>query len=203
MPDQYSSNNSNIKIPKRSTLLTSKKNLIVLGVALVIICIGASIFYLHIKSINSKKAAEKLVPVRQDPAQALAKASDFDKTIVSADKFIAASSFDQAIKLLQKDEPKVTDPAQHYAIMARLGSAYFSKNDYVTSINWFERAQQTGQPGSDSLVVNIAMVAEKMGDKAKAIANYHKAIDLLRAHPDSGTDMSVQIYQNKIKVLGG
>ncbi len=205
MADPDSSIEQNHSKPKRFKGLGSKKAQ-VLGIGLVVICLvaGGAYFITNKNDQNSQQAdavnpEAPIIPVDKIPQPV----TDHDKTIVAADKLIAAQDYGGAIKLLEPYDATLTDPALRYPVEARLGNLYSYKQDYKNAITWFERAQTTGQPGADNLYLDIATAAEKAGDKPKAIAAYRKIVEIIKQRGNVSGENGIQRYEEKIKSLGG
>ncbi len=169
----------------------SKKLKTIVLIVLASCLVAGGVFY-ALRTYESKKAQE-----------ASQRRTEFETTISSADQLIAIQDNGGAIKLLEGYAPKAIKPEQVYAVSSRLGNVYFYQSDWNKSISWFERAQQTGQPGSENTALYIARAAEKVGDKEKAIAGYRKVLDRLRGQSGESTQMQIGQYEAKIKALGG
>ncbi len=206
MADPDNLNSQDQKVSTRLPGRNIKKPLAIVGILVAVILVAGLAFAVKkytSKSKPSPVADKEPVPVLAPQKRTAQPVTEDEKTIAAADKLIAAKNYSNVIKLLEPYEPKVTEASKQYAIRLRLGNAYAAINNPKEAINWYERAQQTAQPGADSLYLYIAQQAEKSGDKPKAIAAYHKVIELLKAHPTPTSSTSIDQYQTKIKALGG
>ena len=151
------------------------------------------------KSSNSGQQVEQ-IPVAPAPE---APTDDYGKAILEADQLYMKQDYDGAITTINAALPKITDKAQLFNLYSRIGRSYRAKGDLNNAIKSFEQAQQTGYPAADALYVDIAETAEKAGNKAKAIAAYRKAIEILNKTNSPAAKKIAESYQAKIKSLGG
>lgn len=188
-----------------SKIIGNKRLLLAVAVLIVATVAGIAVFIHQNSKINKAKKSKTNQQVEQIPVAPTPEApkDDYGKAILAADQFYLKQDYDGAIKAINAGLPKITDKAQLFNLYARMGRCYKAKGDSSSAINSFEQAQQTGYPAADALYVDIAEMAEKAGDKPKAIAAYKKAIEILNKTNSPAAKKIAQDYQDKIKSLGG
>jgi len=192
--------------PSFDPKIGSHKRLLLLA-ALALAAIAAGLIFVTRQQLNKDKSNDPAAKQQKDvPLVAPtpeAPTDDYGKAIIEADQLYIKNDFDGAIKTINTALPKITDKAQLFNLYARLGRCYKAKGDLNNAIKSFEQAQQTGYPAADALYIDIAETAEKAGNKAKAIAAYKKAIEILDKTNSPAAKKIAESYQAKIKSLGG
>lgn len=185
---------------------TVKRNRLIRRAAiLAVVCmVLGSAFYLY-----GSKSQDDKIGAPADPLKPLPliipepPKGGYEKVIYDADQLFVKNKYDEAIKLLETEAGKTSDKGQLYTLNSKAGYCYRAKGDWLNAIKRFEEAQATGKPESRSLDPVIGEMAEKAGNKAKAIAAYKRAYDFLAGNEDPIAQRIAARYQAKIKSLGG
>jgi tetratricopeptide (TPR) repeat protein len=174
---------------KHIPLMISRRNKIVGGLLLAAILVagGYGLYHWHANQVAKHKKEVQ---------------AKFTATLKQADTTPVPKRGD-AIKLLKDQAANTTDPAQQYAVDVRLGTLYYYQKDWQNALKYFEAAQATKQPGAEGMSLYIAVCAENLGDKQKAIQAYNQYIQVLQKQPGPYAQSQIKQYQDKIKVLGG
>ena len=175
------------------------------AVLLLTVCIVlGAVFYLYRSKFQDDKIsspADHLKPlplITPEPPT-----GGYEKVIYDADQLFVKNNYDDAIKLLEAEAVKTSDSSQLYTLKSKAGYCYRAKGDWSNAIKRFEEAQATGKPEARSLDPVIGEMAEKAGNKPKAIVAYKRALDFYAGNEDPIAQRIAARYQAKIKSLGG
>lgn len=155
---------------------------IIITVVILLLAIMGGAFYL----LNQKPASK---PLTTEEALVVA-----DNTALEGDK-------DAAIALLQKQLPLAKNDTEKINIHLAIGAAYENKSDLSNALKSYESAHAVKEGfGINS---SIARVAEKMGDKAKALEFHKRNHALLKSGQEQGYNNDLERTEKAIKDLGG
>lgn len=186
-----------------SNLLSNKKLLVIAGVVLLVVVLIAILLLSRDKQPDlNKQVVENAnrAPLQEIPAPAT---DDYSKALIEADR-LSGSNDAGAISVLEPLANKETDPKKLYPLTLRLGDLYFKGGNWTSAITWYEKALQTGEPGSENVYEMIGAAAEKSGNKSKAIDSYKKLVEIIQKNQQGKIAQdNIAKYQELIKNLGG
>lgn len=127
--------------------------------------------------------------------------AEFKQNLNSIDDKIRSGNLEGSIDELKSAIDKTDDPAYRYQYASRLAANYTEKQEWEEAIYWFEQARATMLPGSENALLDIATLAERIGDNQKAIRNYQELIGLLENRSEPGDQEYIKEFEAKIKQL--
>jgi predicted negative regulator of RcsB-dependent stress response len=125
----------------------------------------------------------------------------YQQAITKADLAIQANKLDESIRLYQGYLDQTRFDTHKTDVKLRLAAVYTGQKNYDAALAIYRDLESHGQSGNLQVVVGIADTSAAKGDKATAIANYKKAIELRKNIQSPTGNLYVQQYQAAIDAL--